>query len=370
MQSVLFGNGLIIQYGGEAYTNARIIQRARENVASGKYPQHLYSKQSAEMLEALHVEYPSVLGGEYDMHTTATFEKTALEDFKRRYAAVTSPAVGDIGFEDYFLIFELVYNKAGIGNPDRFQGRAVIRRMLLDAVFNGGDIQRVYGSFPNGLREFLQKQDQILTTNYDRNLEEVGRCEVLHLHGAFDVLGADYDPNSIRHHMSEDLLDGERVDPDYLHLYSSCLVSYVSDMKTYAVGQADLANSGLDKFATGYANDPNVRRSIDAWDVTDPLVRRLSEAIKLKVEHPELSHTQPYPVGELGRLSGTLAIAGLSTRNDGHLFAEIDGNHDLESVDYFFFDPREGAEAEALLLHQDVRLHDVGELWTRLESGA
>jgi len=84
--------------------------------------------------------------------------------------------------------------------------------------------------------------------------------EVLHLHGAFNVLSEIYDPNSFRNQLSDDLLDGEEVDADYLHLYSNCLLSYVSDLKSYAMREADLANEGMDKFAEAYRSNPKIRK--------------------------------------------------------------------------------------------------------------
>jgi len=368
MNNVLFGNGLIIQYGGDAYTNASIIARARRKVRSGDFPRHLYPPECAAALVAFHSEYASVVRGDYDDFTVATFEREALSDFKRRYEGRPPVSVEQMGLEDYFLLFELVYNRQGVGNPDRFHSRGCLRRMLLDAVYNEGAIQHVHKRFPQGLVEFLRKQDRILTTNYDRNLEVAADVDVVHLHGAFHVLGAEYDPDSIRHHLSEDLLDGEPLDPDYKHLFSSCIVSYVSALKTYAMGQSHLANQALTKFAAGYQTDPRLRQKIEEWPETDQLLRRLREAIKLKVQEPDLAHVEPYPRSAFEHLSGRLAIIGLSTRNDGHIFREIDENKKLSSVDFYFFDSREASEAEALLPNHPVRPRDVRSFWDESET--
>jgi len=211
VKNALIGNGLIIQFGGERYTNAGIIKRALDSIRSGNYPKHLYpSSECAELIRVLHGEHRSVLRGAYDRFAFAGFEKAALADFKSRYDKTRRYSVDEIGFEDYFLLFELVYNKLGKTNPERFHVRGVLTRMLLDAVFDGGAIQTIHERFPSGISDWLSEWDLILTTNYDSNLESIRSAELLHLHGAFDVLSDVYDPDSFRNRLSEDLLDGEK----------------------------------------------------------------------------------------------------------------------------------------------------------------
>jgi len=368
MKHILFGNGLVIQFSGSRYTNSSIIMRSLEKVESGDFPSHLYPKECASLLQALHGEYELVLRGDYDRYAVAGFERSALADFKRRYSKKPRMAIDEVGFEDYFLIFELLHNKLGVGNPDRFHSRGVLRRMLLDSIFDGGAIQIVYQRFPRGLIDLVAEHDSVFTTNYDQNLESVCDNEVFHLHGAFHVLSETYDPNSFRNQLSDDLLDGEKVDPDYPHLYSDCLLSYVSELKSYSMRQSDLANSAMEKFAEAYRTDSSIRRQIDDWDEGPSLVRRLREAIRLKVDRPELSHQQQYPSGKLLEISGMLTIIGLSPNNDNHVFAEIIENGAISSVDYYCFSGAESKEALALLEGKDVSTRDVRELWRTLEE--
>lgn len=342
--------------------------RSLKKVERGDFPSHLYPKECASLLRALHGEYESVLRGDYDRYAVAGFERSALADFKRRYSTKPKSAIYEVGFEDYFLIFELLHNKLGVGNPDRFHSRGVLRRMLLDSIFDGGEIQVVHQRFPRGLIDLVAEYDSVFTTNYDQNLESVCEKDVFHLHGAFHVLSEIYDPNSFRNQLSDDLLDGEKIDLDYPHLYSNCLLSYVSDLKSYSMREADLANSAMDKFAEAYRTDPSIRGQIDGWDEGPPLVRRLREAIRLKADRPELSHKQQYPSGKLLEISGTLTVIGLSPNNDNHVFSEIMENSAISSVDYYCFSEAESKDTLELFEGKDVSTKDVRELWRTLEA--
>ena len=67
MKNLLIGNGVIIQFGGIAYLNSSIVNRALKNICSGQYPSHLYPKECADLVEALHQEHAKALRGEYDV---------------------------------------------------------------------------------------------------------------------------------------------------------------------------------------------------------------------------------------------------------------------------------------------------------------
>lgn len=367
MKRLLVGNGVIIQYGGVQYTNSHIIKRALKRIESNQHPNHLYPMECAEFIKVLHKEHSSVLSGEYDRFTAATFENSSLREYKNRYLSKHSVSVDQIGFEDYFLLFELVHYKSGVGNPDRFQSRAVLRRMFLDSIYNDSEIQRVHEKFPVGFVKYLSDYDLLFTTNYDSNLEKSTNQMVLHLHGAFDILGESYNPNSFRNQLSDDLLDGEVVDPKYLHLYSNCLISYTGELKDYSIREADLANNAMEKFAQAYTNDQKAKEEIDKWDQGNDLTRRLKEAIRLKSENPDLTHKQQYHSKKLLELSGKLEIVGLSPYNDSHLFKEILKNENLSEIIYHCFGKSEAKSARKLFQEKNVFTRDVRELWEQFD---
>ena len=109
MKNLLAGNGVTIQFGGTDYLNASIINRAIANIKSGKFPPHLYPAECAAMLDAMQQELSKVVSGKYDTAAATAYIRASLTDFKQRYSDRHVYEVHEIGFEDYFLIFELVH---------------------------------------------------------------------------------------------------------------------------------------------------------------------------------------------------------------------------------------------------------------------
>jgi hypothetical protein len=368
MRNLLIGNGVIIQYGGAAYLNSSIVNRALENIRNERFPAHLYPKECADFVVVLQKEHARALRGEYDKYVFTSYDRSSLKDFKRRYSTARSYSVDEIGFEDYFLLFELVHSKQSVGNPDRFNNRGVLKRMFLDAVYNGGEIENVHRNFPPRFVAWLKEHDQLFTTNYDSNLDTAYGKDVFHLHGSFCTLSETYDPNSFRNQLNDDLLDGEQVDPNYLYLYSNCLVSYFGDLKISSMTQSSLANRGMEKFAAAYERDPSIRKQIDEWDDNNELVNRLKEAIKLKVKQPELKHSEQYPHNMLKQITDSLEIVGLSPNNDGHLFAQILANDQISEIRFYYFGEQEAADAERLFQSKSLKTKYVRELWAEMQA--
>lgn len=368
MKSALIGNGVAIQFGGIAYLNGSIIHRAIANIRSGNFPPDLYPKECADFVEQLQREHAKTLNGEYDQDVFTTYDRASLADFKTRYERGRNYDIGEIGFEDYFLLFELSHNKLGIQNPERFNSRGVLRRMFLDSVFNGGEIETYHESFPTRFIDWLNDHDNLFTTNYDSNIDAVANREVYHLHGSFRVLSESYDPDSFRNQLEDDLLDGEKMDENYPHLYSTCLVSYVGDLKSFSMDQSALANSAMQKFVDGYNSDPNIKKQIDEMDESNVLVKRLKEAIRLKAENPELEHGEQYPHDRLKHITGQLSILGLSPNNDGHLFTQILENDQIDEIVFYCFGNTEATDATRLFENKNLTLIDVREFWGEMTA--
>jgi len=368
MRSVLIGNGVIIQHGGRDYLNSNIIQRALDNVRTGNFPSHLYPKECADFVIALEKEHAAALNGDYDNYVFTTYDRASLIDFKLRYDSTHKYSATEIGFEDYFLLFELTHNKLGITNPERFNSRGVLRRMFLDAVFNQGKIESVHKQFSVGFVKWLQHHKHIFTTNYDSNLDIATGLRVHHLHGSFNTLNEVYDPKSFRNQLEDDLLNGEKVDLDHLHLYSTCLVSYVGDLKSYSMRQSSLANRAMDKFVDGYQSNPDLRKQIEDWDESNNLVRRLKESIRLKAERPELEHSEQYPHEMLKTISGNLEIVGLSPNNDSHLFKKILENRNITQIVFHYLGDQEATDAKRLFSSKNLSIRDVRDFWADVNT--
>lgn len=368
MRNLLIGNGVIIQFGGGAYLNSSIINRALTNIHSGQFPSHIYPKECADCIQDLHGEHAKVLRGHYDKYTLTSYDRSALKNFKKRYEADRFYAVDEIGLEDYFLLFELVHNKLRIGNPNRFTCRSVLKRMFLDAVYNGGQIEEVNQNFSLKFVAWLKEHDQIFTTNYDSNIEVAYCKEVFHLHGSFQTLSETYDPNSFRNQLKDDLLDGEKVDPDFLYLYSNCLLSYTGYLKSSSMVQSIQANNGMEKMAIAYKENPEIRKQIDKLgDSNNELTKRLTEAIKLKVNNPELKHREEYHQETFELMTGSLIILGLSANNDNHIFNQILSNDKVTEIQFYYYDPKEAEDAEKIFHSKNIATKDVSNLWVELK---
>ncbi len=366
MKSALIGNGVAIQFGGTAYLNGSIIQRAIDNVRSGNFPAHLYPKECADFVKQLQREHLKALNGEYDQYVFTTYDRASLTDFKARYETGREYDLTDIGFEDYFLLFELTHNKLGIQNPERFNYRSVLRRMILDSVFNGGEIETYHESFPARFVDWLNNHGYLFTTNYDSNIDAVASSEVFHLHGSFRVLSELYNPNSFRNQLEDDLLDGEKMDENYHHLYSTCLVSYVGDLKSSSMDEAARANRAMQKFVDCYNNDPNIKKQIEEMDESNVSLKRLKEAIRLKLKKPDLKHGEQYPHDHLKHISGQLSILGLSPNNDGHLFTQLNENDKIDEIVFYYFGDIEAADAKRRFKNKKLILKDVREFWAEM----
>ena len=134
------------------------------------------------------------------------------------------------------------------------------------------------------------------------------------------------------------------------------------------MSQSSVANSGMEKFANGYRDDPAIREQIDSWPDDNDLTRRLKEAIRLKAENPDLEHGEQYPHQMLAEISGSLEILGLSPSNDGHLFSQILENDKISHIVFYCFGDQEAEDASSLFRDKSIETVDVRKHWAKLES--
>ena len=97
------------------------------------------------------------------------------------------------------------------------------------------------------------------------------------------------------------------------------------------------------------------------------MFRRLKEAIKLKVNNPELKHSEQYYQDKLDQITGSLTIVGLSPNNDGHLFSQILANDKISEIQFYYYDQKEAEDAERLFHSKSLVLKDVQGLWADMQ---
>lgn len=363
IETLLVGNGIIIQFGGSLYSNKSIIKRTMENANYGQYEpdmrKTLSPKEAYGFFVLLRAELLKTIRGEYDRFAYLPSEQRALSDFKSRYSS-TSMDVDCISFEDYFLVLRLIFNKCKAKPETRAGASTAMRRLFLDAIYNHGEINKVHRAFPAALAEFFLGFDDIYTANYDTNIEQFTGMNVKHLHGQFDVLEPVYDNRSFRNALSDKPAQNYQIANDYLHLYCNALMDFSKD---FQFSMPTHANTALLKFASAIKNDHTLKTEVDSWkNHSNYIVRNLYEGINLKLHNPDMAFPEYY-LNDLETVSGRLTILGLSPDNDTHLLSIIRSNENLSDIRYYYYDAQEKERMESYFEDKQIFCSDVRELW-------
>ena len=141
MKNLLIGNGVNIKNGGFEFSNTAIILRTLKQFKDPDFPKHVIVDDPVLAkcyIGYLYLEIGKFLNNEYDRYAFVTVEKEALEEFKQKYSRKTSLKITDIGFEDYYLIHDLLCHRIKMGNPERYTIREAIKLCFLHAIFDSG----------------------------------------------------------------------------------------------------------------------------------------------------------------------------------------------------------------------------------------
>lgn len=369
MNTLLLGNGINIQFGGSDNLNKSIILRAIQNTKEPDYPKHIITDEPElilSLLGYLFLEVQAILSHEYDRYAFTTDEKFALKDFINRYKQLKSISIPCIGFEDYYLIYDLFCRKKKIVNPDRYYIRESLKAFFLYSIYNRGKVNEIYMKYPLSLKEFFADYDCLFTTNYDSNIEVFAGKSVLYLHGAFHIKADVYNTQSLRNRMSDSPMRDYNLDKKFYYLYSNALTSYSGNSKLFVIKQNMQANETVVKMARAYQDNPTVKNSVGEWENdTNELVRKLSEATKIKCDNPELEFSETYPIKEFEAISGNLTVVGLSPNNDTHIFKMADDNSNIKEINYYFFNVWEKEQMKELIKNHPLNFNDVRSLWQK-----
>ena len=204
MNNLLVGNGINIQFNETDYTSQQIVLRILKNCDRDDFPSHIivnFPYLLKNYIGQLYLESRKIILGDYDNYTFGSAEKNSLVSFKKQYTdKINMLRITDIGFEDYYLIHDLVCHKMKVNNPEQFYIRESMKVAYLYSIYNDGKIQKIITSLEKktkkSLRKYLSGFDSIFTTNYDHNIENLvsGIVPVFHLHGSFDVLTESENP--------------------------------------------------------------------------------------------------------------------------------------------------------------------------------
>ena len=374
MKNLLVGNGINIQFDNQNYTTSKIVLRMLKNCDRDDFPEHIIVKEPyllKNYIGQLFLEARLALQGEYDSYVNCKSEEASLVSFKEQYSKkISTLRITDIGFEDYYLIHDLVCHKYKTVNPEQFYIRESMRIAYLLSIYNDGLLDELHKKYPQNLVEYLRDFDSIFTTNYDSNIDSVVKKPVFHIHGWFKQLSAVYDATSFRNQLPDAPIKDAVIDDKYYYLYSNALTTHCGDYKQFQLKQYSYANEAIAKLAVAYETNPSVKKDIESW-VADPnkITANMGHAVKLKVSNPDLIFLDNFHFDELSKIEGELEILGLSPWNDFHIFEAIEKSKVTQCTYYYFSDEQRDKVLEMLpTLHSKglLKLCPLKNFWSKM----
>jgi hypothetical protein len=351
-KSILIGNGININFGGKAYTNNYIIKRILFNARASRYDPLFNGEISGDEIASIFVGLATwanaISDGKYDAIIPAE-EKPILEDFKARYNWKLSHYY-EVGLEDWLFILHVYFLKNADIADNWSSARQGFERMMLDAIYNDGDIQNLYKVMGRPVKRWLLEFSNVFTLNYDNNVEDLIKRPVFHLHGDFRTPANSENPQTLMGYIRR--TGGENIDiPHHFeHCFCDALFDYAGEHK-YDIARA------FEKGAEGLLSLE--KSGIPSMFFPAPI----EELLKVHKEHPELTFGSSYHFTKFRALAGELHIIGMSPNNDAHIFKLIDESNIEKVVFYYFSD---GEAKKGLPVHQKVEYESAKELWKRL----
>ena len=359
MNNLLVGNGINIQFNKKDYTTQQLVLRILKNCDREDFPSHIivnFPYLLKNYIGQLFLEARDILEDKYDSYTNCFAEVESLKSFKKRYKdKINILRITDIGFEDYYLINDLVCHKTNTQNPKQYYIREAMRIAYSYAIYNDGKINTLYQEYTRKFIDYLIGFDNIFTTNYDLNVELATQKQVYHIHGQFDKKSDVYLLNSFRNQLPDAPIKEIEIDENYFYLYSNALTTHSGAYKELQIKQISQANSVVEKMAMAYNNDPKIKQEVDSWTIeANKLTANMGYAIQLKAVNPSLTFSDNYHFDIFKNITGTLQILGLSPWNDFHIFESVNDS-DIDKCVYYYFDESECDKIKELLPELNVQ---------------
>lgn len=353
MRNLLTGNGINIQFDNKNYTTQQIVLRILKNCDRDDFPLHIIVNESyllKNYIGLLFLEIPNIINGGYDKYANCTAEIKSLASFKEQYSdRLNTLRITDIGFEDYYLIHDLVCHKTNTVNPEMYYIRESLKSAYYFAIYNDGELNKLHLQYSDKFINYLKSFDKIFTTNYDSNIDSVVDIDVFHIHGHFDKLSDIYNKDSLRNKLPNPPTENISVDMNYFYLYSTAVSTHSGAYKELQINQSHLANSAVEKLAIAYKENETVKNDVDRWlNDKNILVSNMGHAVKLKAEHPEVKFSEYYYFNDLKSITGEIEILGLSPWNDFHIFESIN-NANIDKCIYYYYSEEQCEKVKELL---------------------
>lgn len=267
-RSLLVGNGFNINFGGQVYSNDYIIKRIIFNALANKYDPlfngEITGEQIAYIFTRLSTWVNDITDGKYD-DLIDDEEKPILEDFKARYNW-KQKYYYEVGLEDWLFVLHVAFlEHSNISNHWQAAKQA-FEKMMLDAIYNDGDIQNLYKRMGKPVKRWLQGYDKIFTLNYDNNIEDlsIGR-PVFHLHGDFRTLANSEDPKTIWGFIRHQKKNNIEIPEDFKHCFCNAILDYTGGHKYEIAYAFEQAEKGLIDLERGEIPPEFFPVSIEDW---------------------------------------------------------------------------------------------------------
>lgn len=352
-QALLVGNGININFGGKAYSNQFIIKRIVMNAKAGKYDRLFGGKVNGVQIERVFLGLADlaneISSGEYDT-VIGVKEQSVLEDFKRRYGKKVEHYY-DVGLEDWLFILHAFFLKNEDLQNDWIPAKQGFERMMLDAIYNDGDIQNIYKTVKKPVKKWLCQFDEIFTLNYDNNIEHLTKKSVFHLHGDYTTPANSENPNTLLGYIRAKQNKGVVIE-GFEHCYCNALFDYTGEHKLQMAEAFRIGKEGIKNLA---------ERNIEDEKIPDAM----KDLLQSYREHPEYELGSDYHFSDFRALNGELHIIGMSPNNDSHIFKLIDEGN-IEKVVFYFYS--ESEKKQKLPIHQTVEYRSARELWRSLKA--
>lgn len=281
-KSILIGNGFNINFGGAAYTNQFIIKRIIFNARAKKYDVLFDGQISGDEIAQIFFELAQwtndITSGKYD-DIIPSEDIRVLEDFKSRYNWKLEHYY-EVGLEDWLFILHIYFLSYSDIVEEWVPARQGFERIMLDAIYNDGDIQTLHMAMGKSVKRWLKEYDRIFTLNYDNNIENLTRKTVYHLHGDYQTLANSENPHTLLGY-SRIKAGQSAVVPGFEHCYCNALFDYAGEHKLEVAEAYEKGEKGLlDLAASGISSSL--------------LPAPIANLVQLHQEHPELMFGAPY----------------------------------------------------------------------------
>jgi hypothetical protein len=379
INSVLIGNGLDIQVGGDDYLNKWIIVRLLAKAKMGKYDVLFMDSQDATP-SLTGDEIVALFNGMVDIANNARENKysylvktygdkdviDALEDFKARYThKITN--IEEIGMEDWILMLLLLLIEQGDILEHYEAAKQGFERIVFDSIYCEGNIQRLHSKMGKSAKSYFSNFDNIFTLNYDNTLEKLNNHPVFHLHGDFCTKSISENPNTAHGYLRKQNGQSIWFPPQFEHCNCNAILDFSGNRKYNLATNMTKAFTEFQKFKKEISGvKDGIKHTLEKFPAEQRKVIQIGVEKNLECGHD-------YHFQHFEQLTGILTIIGLAPQNDNHIFSCINKSNIEKVVFYHYFGEKSDDEVDeeiksiTLSINKPYIIENIKKLWDKIK---